>query len=124
MELRRTTSVLKNPSYDGRARYGDKAIKHYAAGTMFEVRRSERYDFINGARVLLPDGKHLWVSTPEVAQLFEQHSEPAAPRTVFEVMFACDLPTNCSDDVLCQLFKDSVITLEQIRNAAQAAMAD
>jgi hypothetical protein len=116
----RLTQDLKNPEHDKRHHYGAQAIPMFRAGAMFRAGINEEHEYADSVLVLLDEGKTVYLG-PKGIDLFMKHCEEGQPQTVDEAMLVADLGVNCCDILLRRLYKDGVVTLDQIMAAARSA---
>lgn len=125
--LRITTQEIKNPSYDRRCRYGEKAIDIVPAGTVFE--------YLPGyvEEITLSDGtKSRWQEAPsayinrtmimgKLASLMEAQSVEHKPQNFTELAAQYGYAPNCvADDVIEKLLSDGTVTLNQLSSVMDA----
>ena len=116
----RTTADIKNPTFDGRCRYGIEAHRVIPAGTFVLYRpactvevRGKMREFDEDARILL-HGK-VGHTNYELRPLLRLHSEPAEPETVAEILMAEDFSVNNCDHLLGAAIRAGLLTRDQLR---------
>jgi hypothetical protein len=125
--FRRLLSDVKNPSYDGRARYGSNAIKLLKIGTaLYEftpAARTEDDKFPAAGSVSFAQGERSdsVYTSQGFGKLLIENSVIARPETWRErVRFAIGFSYS-ANDIITHLVDADVVTAEQIKEAAIAA---
>lgn len=124
--FRRLLSDVKNPSYDGRKRYGSEAIKILKAGAaLYEftpTARTEEDKFPAAGSVSFKSGDRSdsIYTSQGFGKLLIENSVIAGPVSWRErVRFAVGFSVN-GNDIIDQLIESGVITPEQVEAAAIA----
>ena len=114
MNTYRLLKDIDNPEYDKRCNYGHRKLPAYKAGTFFEGRKASRDDdgSFDPAHIFSPEWRFL---TGDIAALIIGNSEPAEPSNWHEVATSNGGHHHFADDVLEQLIKDGLVTLEQVK---------
>jgi hypothetical protein len=123
MKTYRLLKDIDNPEYDRRCSYGYRQYEFFKAGTFFEG-RSAHLDANQRFNAAYARSK-AWSSLHgDVAALVIGNSEEAEPTNWHEVATLDGGHHHFADEVLEQLLKDGIVTLEQVKDALSKCLSD
>lgn len=121
-EARVMTHDIKNPKFDGRARYGFKAIPMLKKGTVFTFTPSSR-DAEDGAVDLafIRINDTLEQIGREVEALIVEYSKPHTPTNWDEIAISMESKAGSwlAGEVLQHLLNTGAVSIEQLQSAAK-----
>ncbi len=118
----RLREAVKNPVFDRRHHYGDKAVPEYPEGCLIRVYTHNDVpgDYPEAIVVLWGGTLHgtLHTSFQAFAPLMAV-AEKDRPRTAAEALFVADVPGHCAEEVLEVLLREGRISVHHIMDAAK-----